>query len=613
MSFYRSITIDHTKVNGGSDLTNFTVLFSGTYTYLKTTGNGGKVESLTGYDILFFSDVGLTTELKFERVTWNAATGAVEIYIKVPTVASATDTVIYLSYGDAAVVTDHSDAANTWDADYVAVYHFGDGSTVNFVDSKGVNSGTGTNTPTAGASLLGGAGGGAVQLTASSSQRINCGDNASLRFSGGFTIEAVVHPDSQPGAANFPSIVAKRSAGSSGYNLTRHDSAGFLANSLYFEFAGTAVPGTDPNNIASGDTKTVAASYNGTNQAKIYIDGSLIDTQTFPAYTEATPEGMCIGCIPYLIGIVPTFWDGRIDEVRISKIQRTTGWLITSNSSISAPSSFYAIGSESGGTVVVLTQTASDTVNNFLDSAGNSGYKFQAISRSDFMTFVDSLSIRGGDPDFHIVFGDALHLNDSLSPTFLQLQRQVSDSIGTLLDSIAKMVGIPIQAFDSNMDKWADACATALLGPYTISKSDTLTLTDLVAIALRNVPFLISSSDTMNHLQDALRMFVVLKATAGDNFVLSDALQLRFTNLLRLVDTANNLADLALLNMLRRPAFSDSMSITDAVSLRMSTNTRIQVADSANSYLDSVSKNLVGVYSDRALILRIRRYLGDTN
>ena len=54
-SYRRTITIDHTKVPS-TDQSNFPVLFSGTYSYLATTSNGGNVTSANGYDIIFTSD-----------------------------------------------------------------------------------------------------------------------------------------------------------------------------------------------------------------------------------------------------------------------------------------------------------------------------------------------------------------------------------------------------------------------------------------------------------------------------------------------------------------------------------------------------------------------------
>jgi len=59
--YSRSITIDHTKVPN-TDQSNFPVLISGTYSYLKTLANGGNVQNANGYDIIFAFDSICSTE-----------------------------------------------------------------------------------------------------------------------------------------------------------------------------------------------------------------------------------------------------------------------------------------------------------------------------------------------------------------------------------------------------------------------------------------------------------------------------------------------------------------------------------------------------------------------
>src|SRR5258706_14400600 len=103
-TFRNSITIDHTKC-GSSDSTNFPMLFSGTYTYLKTVGNGGNVTNVNGYDIIFTSDIAGTTLLDFELVNYSASTGTVEFWVRIPTLSHTTDTVIYLFYGNSSITT----------------------------------------------------------------------------------------------------------------------------------------------------------------------------------------------------------------------------------------------------------------------------------------------------------------------------------------------------------------------------------------------------------------------------------------------------------------------------------------------------------------------------
>ncbi|MCC6323730.1 hypothetical protein IT400_02970, partial [Candidatus Nomurabacteria bacterium] len=75
-SYKRTITINHTEVIN-TDQTDFPILISGTYSYLKTVANGGNVQNANGYDIGFYSDSSLTTKLKWETERYVATTGEV--------------------------------------------------------------------------------------------------------------------------------------------------------------------------------------------------------------------------------------------------------------------------------------------------------------------------------------------------------------------------------------------------------------------------------------------------------------------------------------------------------------------------------------------------------
>src|SRR6266481_995214 len=123
-SYRRAITIDHTKV-ANTDQSNFPVLVSGTYSYLATVANGGKVQNSNGYDIIFTSDAAGSTKLDHEIESYNASTGAVNFWVRIPTLSHTADTIIYVQYGNSAVSTSQENKAGVWQAGYQSVYHFG--------------------------------------------------------------------------------------------------------------------------------------------------------------------------------------------------------------------------------------------------------------------------------------------------------------------------------------------------------------------------------------------------------------------------------------------------------------------------------------------------------
>ena len=76
----RSIVIAHTKVPN-TDQSNFPLLISGTYSYLATVANGGRVQNANGYDIIFSSDCAGTQKLDHEIESYRATDGTVNLWV----------------------------------------------------------------------------------------------------------------------------------------------------------------------------------------------------------------------------------------------------------------------------------------------------------------------------------------------------------------------------------------------------------------------------------------------------------------------------------------------------------------------------------------------------
>ena len=88
-------------VSGSADLTDFPLLITLTDVDLKDAAHAGHVGQADGGDLLFTSADG-TTQLDHEIESYDPATGTLVAWVKVPTLSPATDTVLYLYYGNAA-------------------------------------------------------------------------------------------------------------------------------------------------------------------------------------------------------------------------------------------------------------------------------------------------------------------------------------------------------------------------------------------------------------------------------------------------------------------------------------------------------------------------------
>jgi hypothetical protein len=381
-AYRRPITIDHTKV-ANSDQANFPVLISGTFSYLATLANGGKVTSANGYDIIFSDSTG-TQLLKWEIESYNPVTGDATFWVKIPTLSATTDTVIYMYYGNSGVTTfQGGTAGSVWDTNYLAVYHLN-------LDPTAF----GAKDSTANAKDLTAAG------TWTSAQLVSGQTGKGLSFNGtndfldgGTTKLAVNNPfiqlwmkTSSPSATQ--GLVTRGQLWSSGW-MFQFDGAGSFVGprQLVDGPAGHGYAGA--GSITDTNWHQVATNY--TNGGNTYVDGNLVgsngrDTDTYYAQH-------------FVIGATDSggarFFNGNLDEVRISKVPRSADWLKTEFNNQSSPGTFLAVGAEaSNGLQYYLTTSVSpSSVGSIIPASGwyttgsvlvtaipNAGYGFTGFS-----------------------------------------------------------------------------------------------------------------------------------------------------------------------------------------------------------------------------------------
>src|ERR1035437_8448915 len=117
-SYYRSLTIDHTKC-GSANSSSFPVLVSLSDATFKDASHSGHVQSSSGYDIIFTSDSAGTTKIPWEIESYDNVNGVLVAWVNVATVSHTVDTVIYVFYGDASISTAQNTGTkgptNVWD------------------------------------------------------------------------------------------------------------------------------------------------------------------------------------------------------------------------------------------------------------------------------------------------------------------------------------------------------------------------------------------------------------------------------------------------------------------------------------------------------------------
>lgn len=343
-SYRRAITINHTSVPN-TDQTDFPILISGTYAYLASVANGGKVQSSSGYDVIFTSDSAGTTQLDHEIDTYNPATGALNFWVRVPTLSHSTDTTIYMWYGNSSGVPSLENKSGVWRNNYSLVQHYGSGTVLNISDSSSnVNASSNTGITSATGRI-----GGAASFPNATPDEIRVTSSPSIKPTSALTLEAWANPTNN-GSSGIGQIfdMGYRSDGTwnspyLSYNLAMHQSASTVDFDL--TTAGAIHSLNSASSVNYNQWNHIVGTYDGT-ALRLYINGvkDSNSTAVTGAIDYGTSGDLAIGLDSPYHKSYP--WNGSLDEVRISSVARSTDWIATEYANQNSPTSFYQVCSE---------------------------------------------------------------------------------------------------------------------------------------------------------------------------------------------------------------------------------------------------------------------------
>jgi hypothetical protein len=306
------VTIDHTKVD--SDLENFPVLVK-----IDSTSDldFSKVAGSSGEDIRFVASDD-STELKYEIERWDDSNNLAEIWVKIPSVSSSSDTEFYLYYGNSGA-SDGQSVTDVWNSNFKMVQHLqetpGDDAEGHDDSTSNNNDGTPKNFHDDGGGTTDSAGkiDGADDF-AGDDDYVEVDHDSSLDITQ-WTLEAWVYPES-----GADEIIYRAPGGDITYQMQYHDSHRNV--DIWFEESG----GSDHYVYSSTDSVPlnqwtyVAGTYDGSD-IKVYINSGFDDSTS----TTATPN---TGSAAVRIGRGDGgYFNGKLDEVRISNTARSAAWL----------------------------------------------------------------------------------------------------------------------------------------------------------------------------------------------------------------------------------------------------------------------------------------------
>jgi MSHA biogenesis protein MshQ len=321
-NFRKALTIDANQID--APLTDFPLL-------VDLTDDDLALEAQPEGDDIAFTDLN-GSKLGHEIEFYDDLNGHLIAWVNIPSLSATEDTTIYLYFGNSGAVN-QEDPENTWDSSYVMVQHLEETSGTHADSTGNGNDGTasaGTDQEVQG--FIDGADGfdGAVDY-------LNCGSAGSLDITGSMTVEAWVYSNS--GAAMPQRIAAKDRTGVVGKFIFWENASGDLAfivadpGSTWYRAQGDRVP--------DGVWMHVTGVYDAqSRQVKLYRDGVEISTVAGPAALKSNTETVTIGASDNN----EHNWNGILDEVRISAVARSAGWIQTSYTNQNDPDGFSVIG-----------------------------------------------------------------------------------------------------------------------------------------------------------------------------------------------------------------------------------------------------------------------------
>jgi len=301
----------------------------------------------SGNDILFTSS-DATTKISHEIEKFDVVTHELDAWVKISTLATAADTIIYMYYGNAGA-TDQQDLANTWNTDFKGVWHMNEASGTIYDATTNDNDGAvDAGSPTYGAT---GKVGKAVNLDGSS-------------------WFAKATPDNLPYGSTARTYEAWVAYSDTTVTYRAVLSYGTQANSQLVDFL---LNSSNPRKPFQGFYND-----NHTSLRTIPADSTLhhlavtVSGTSLTFYIDGVPEAAqnlvgplnTVEALPLHIGRIdsPAYsYNGTLDELRISSSARSADWIATEYNNQNDPATFFSLEAEATGDIIAPSNPSSFT------------------------------------------------------------------------------------------------------------------------------------------------------------------------------------------------------------------------------------------------------------
>ncbi len=332
--YRKQIIIDHTLVD--DDLVSFPVLVS--HTSADFPGHAQE----DGDDFVFTDESA--TPLDHEIELYDYPTGELSAWVNVPALSSSVNTTLYVYYGNPSC-GNQENVTGVWDADYIMVHHLTEDGTATRLDSTSyANDAAAAGAPASVTAVIG-----TGNEFFGTDDFLSVAYDASLALSH-WTITAWVKPDN---AASSQGIVTRgvHSFDHRNYALFIGEAGTFGA--VYEDENGVDSATVYTPAISAGEWYCVTTTHQDlpeTRRSRIYLDG-VIEDENLETISPRTTQTSNLAIGNYNAGGWLKF-DGILDEIRMSRIERSAEWISTSYNTMDDPNAFMTIGAEEepGGT-----------------------------------------------------------------------------------------------------------------------------------------------------------------------------------------------------------------------------------------------------------------------
>jgi hypothetical protein len=294
--------------------------------------------------LIFTSDAAGTSLLNWEFETWAPATGAVNVWVNVPSLSNGT--AIYAWYGKPAVTTLQTTPTAAWNSNFMAVYHLkenpaGTAPQLNDSTSNG-NSATMNGTVLASQQQPGEIDG-SINFAGNTWAGIANPANFSFERTDSFSLSGWFYMPSNVSGTLLSKLPAPTP--SSGWDLVQ--TAGSATPHVALQLVGTGVAQGETPSVGEGAWHYVVATYSGTSTVagmQIYVDGV---SQTLTALNNNLTGTIVNSITPQINGRdgANSMTPDSMDEIRISAkgVVWPAAWVTASYNNQSKPGTFFTV------------------------------------------------------------------------------------------------------------------------------------------------------------------------------------------------------------------------------------------------------------------------------